>query len=101
MSERLDFHVGTSSWNAAMDPEGSIREEIGDLMKREGVPGIVCLACFDRRAESARVDYSGDLAIMGHGCWMATGEAISAVGRHMGIEEHRTLAAPLAEAEPV
>lgn len=50
----------------------------------------MCLACFDRRAENAGVDYSGDLAIMGHGCWLATGEAISVVGRHMGIEEYRT-----------
>ena len=90
MADRLDFHVGTSSWNATMDPTGSIRGEIGDPVQREGVPGVVCLVCFDRRAERASVDYSGDLAIMGHGCWLASGEAIKAVGRHIGNEGHRS-----------
>lgn len=40
---------------------------------------VLCLTCFDRRAEQAGVDYSGDVVIMGRGAWLACGVAAKAL----------------------
>lgn len=71
-TDGLDFHVGTSTWNAVVAPPDA------DLShyQREGWGGVFCLECFDRRAEARGVDYSGDLAIMGRRAWMADGQAM-------------------------
>jgi hypothetical protein len=37
--------------------------------------GVLCLACFDRRAERKDVDYSAFVAVGGRRCWMAPGGA--------------------------
>lgn len=75
----LDFHVPPEIWNAVVVP--SIRGYQQDMLvvgapyDREGWPGVLCLECFDRRAEARGIDYSGDLAVMGRGSWLATGVA--------------------------
>jgi hypothetical protein len=40
---------------------------------------VLCLTCFDRRAECAGVDYSGGVVIMGRESWLADGAAAKAL----------------------
>ena len=52
----LDFHVPDEVWQAV-------------------VPGrttVLCLDCFDRRAEAARVDYSPTIRLLGRQCGILT-----------------------------
>jgi hypothetical protein len=40
---------------------------------------VLCLTCFDRRAERMGVDYSGDVVVMGREAWLACGVAAKAL----------------------
>lgn len=40
---------------------------------------VLCLTCFDRGAESAVFDYSGDVIVMGRSAWLADGVAAKAL----------------------
>ena len=50
-----------------------VPEQVWDAVARDCT--VLCLTCFDRRAEGAAVDYSDSLVIMGRRSWLATGEA--------------------------
>jgi hypothetical protein len=55
----MDFYVPETIWEAAA-----------------GGCTVLCLACFDRRAERAGVDYSGAIVVMGRRSWLACGEGV-------------------------
>jgi hypothetical protein len=40
---------------------------------------VLCLTCFDRHAERAAVDYSGNVVVMGRSAWLADGVAAKAL----------------------
>src|ERR1700728_2508934 len=40
---------------------------------------VLCLTCFDRRAERVDVDYSCDVVVMGRSAWLADGFAARAL----------------------
>jgi hypothetical protein len=40
---------------------------------------VLCLTCFDRRAERVGVDYSGDVVVFGRSAWLADGAAAKAL----------------------
>jgi hypothetical protein len=54
-------------------PDGVWYAVVGDCQ------AVLCLTCFDRRAERAGVDYSGDLVVMGRSAWLADGVAAKAL----------------------
>src|SRR5207302_7664570 len=65
-SDGFDFHVPESIW----------RQVIAGASWR--VPGIervtnpvLCLSCFDRRAERVGINYSGSIVVMGRRSWLA------------------------------
>lgn len=76
-SEVIDFLVATPIWNYVMGGERTttytIREGLFDkeqYPRVEGVGGVVCLACFDRRAKALRIFYRDCLVVFGIDCWM-------------------------------
>jgi hypothetical protein len=75
--EVMDFLVSTAIWNYVMADQAettyTVRPGLFDermTPRVEGVPGVVCLACFDKRAREKRVEYYEDLIVFGVGCWM-------------------------------
>jgi hypothetical protein len=75
--EVMDFLVADPIWNFVMAGERettyTIREGLFDkrLMARsEGVGGVVCLACFDKRARALGIEYYQHVLLLGIGCWM-------------------------------
>ena len=75
----MDFTVATSIWNYVMAGEETttytIRPGLFDksLYPRvEGVGGVVCLACFDKRARACGVSYQDSLVLYGIDCWMGS-----------------------------
>lgn len=73
----MDFLVTDAIWNYVMAGQSettlTIRPGLFDvrLMPRsEGVGGVVCLSCFDVRAQRAGVEYRNHLVVFGHDCWM-------------------------------
>src|SRR5207253_1345605 len=55
-NDGIDFHVPPEIWNAVVAPIGwPAWWDWG---------GVLCLECFDRRAEKRGIDYSGGLAVM-------------------------------------
>ena len=62
----LDFHVPDVLWRAVID---------GQVWKVPGLGAVVdpvlCLACFDRRAEDRGVDYRPGLVVLGSRSWLA------------------------------
>jgi hypothetical protein len=73
----MDFLVATPIWNYVMggvtETTYTIREGLFDqtLAPRvEGIGGVVCLACFDKRARALGVPYRESLIVFGSGCWM-------------------------------
>jgi hypothetical protein len=79
-NDGLDFYVPPATWNAVVKPEirGYALDQtvVGEPYDREGWPGVLCLECFDRRAQARGIDYSGYVAVMGRKAWLATGEAM-------------------------
>lgn len=76
-TEVFDFLVSTAVWNFVMAGQEqttyTIRKGLYDqkLAPRvEGVAGVVCLACFDKRARKVGFDYSDYVTILGIDCWM-------------------------------
>lgn len=76
-TEVIDFLVATPIWNFVMSGEittsYTIREGLFDktLYPRvEGVPGVVCLACFDKRAKELHIPYYDSIIVFGIDCWM-------------------------------
>ena len=61
----LDFHVPDVLWRAVID---------GQVWKVPGLGAVVdpvlCLACFDRRAEDRGVDYRPGLVVLGSRSWL-------------------------------
>jgi len=51
-----------------------VPEQVWDAVARDCT--VLCLTCFDRRAESEAVDYSDSLVIMGRRSWLACGEGV-------------------------
>jgi hypothetical protein len=75
--EVMDFLVADVIWNYVMAGQDqttlTIRKGLFDerLMARsEGVGGIVCLACFDKRARALGIEYRQHLLVFGVRCWM-------------------------------
>lgn len=75
--EVIDFLVSTAIWNYVMGrqetTEYTLRRGTHDpaLAPRcEGVGGVVCLACFDKRARALNVPYAEYVTVLGIGCWM-------------------------------
>lgn len=73
----MDFLVSTTIWNFVMgglDTTATrIRATAWDPQfkpRAEGVGGVVCLECFDRRARALGVVYRDHLVLFGHDCWM-------------------------------
>jgi hypothetical protein len=76
-SEGIDFLVATPIWNYVMAGQAettyTIREGLFDKThypRVEGVGGVVCLACFDKRARDLGIPYRESLVVFGVGCWM-------------------------------
>lgn len=76
-SEVMDFLVADPIWNFVMAGEHqttyTIREGLFDkrfMARSEGVGGVVCLACFDKRARAAGVEYREHVLVFGVNCWM-------------------------------
>lgn len=72
----LDFLVATAIWNFVMADQ-HVTSYIVKLdysgvprPQSEGVGGVVCLACFDRRARAMGVEYRDHLVVFGTDCWM-------------------------------
>jgi hypothetical protein len=38
--------------------------------RAEGVGGVVCLSCFDKRARALNIEYRDHLVLFGHDSWM-------------------------------
>lgn len=74
----LDFHVPTPIWNEVTTVP------VWPPMAREGFPGVLCLECFDRRAQVRGIDYSGELVIMGRHAWLADGIAATRLRERVG-----------------
>jgi len=53
---------------------------------------VLCLTCFDRRAERVGVDYSGEIVVMGRACWLGSGVAAKALEARQAAE--RAIRAP-------
>lgn len=80
-NDGLDFHVTTEVWNAVVapryetytGPSGLPWTRPTDLTSyvREGWPGVLCLACFDKRAERRGVNYMNAVRVHGSRWWMA------------------------------
>lgn len=75
--EVMDFLVATPVWNYVMAGEQTtmytIREGLFDKRKQprcEGVGGVVCLACFDKRARALGMEYREHVLVFGVDCWM-------------------------------
>jgi hypothetical protein len=74
----IDFIVSTALWNFVMsggERQQTIYTVRPDAMGRmrpmsEGKGGVVCLACFDRRARALDVEYRDHVVAFGSGCWM-------------------------------
>jgi hypothetical protein len=73
----LDFLVSTAIWNYVIGGQTqtvyTIRPGLFEDVLRprvEGVGGVVCLACFDRRARALNVEYRDHLIVFGSDCWM-------------------------------
>ena len=58
----MDFYVPDTIWEAAA-----------------GGCTVLCIACFDRRAEKADVDYGGAIVVLGRRSWLACGVAAKAL----------------------
>lgn len=83
-SEVIDFLVATPIWNyvisggTARETMYTIREGLfpeagaaGELYPRvEGLGGVLCLACFDKRARELGINYRESLVVFGIECWM-------------------------------
>jgi hypothetical protein len=76
-SEVIDFLVADAIWNYVMAGQKSttlvIREGTYDKRlapRSEGVGGVVCLACFDKRARQMNIEYRQHLVVFGIDCWM-------------------------------
>lgn len=76
-SEVIDFLVATPIWNYVMARETTttytIRPGLFDQTaypRVEGAPGVVCLACFDKRARELGIPYRESLTVFGIDCWM-------------------------------
>lgn len=76
-TEVIDFLVADVIWNYVMGRQESttltIRKGLFDerLQPRsEGVGGVVCLACFDQRAQSLNIEYREHLVVLGRESWM-------------------------------
>lgn len=75
--EVIDFLVPDPIWNYVMggvtETTYTIRPGLFDkrLMPRsEGGGGVVCLACFDKRARELGVSYRDSVIVFGVECWM-------------------------------
>lgn len=75
--ETIDFLVSTAIWNYVMAGQKTttytVRPGLFDqrLYPRvEGVGGVVCLECFDKRARAAGISYRRSLVVFGLDCWM-------------------------------
>lgn len=74
----IDFLVATAIWNFVMSggrqPQTTytVRSDWNHIFRPmgEGLGGVVCLACFDRRARALCVEYRDHLIVFGSGCWM-------------------------------
>lgn len=66
------FHVPDHVWYAVM---GNSQD-------------VLCLTCFDRRAETTGVDYSGDVIVMGRSAWLADGTAARALEASNHLSPH-------------
>lgn len=76
-SEVIDFLVADVIWNYVMAGQESttltIRKGLFDerlAPRSEGVGGVVCLACFDKRARALNIEYRQHLVVLGIECWM-------------------------------
>jgi hypothetical protein len=56
-----------------------VPDDLWDTVR--GTRHVLCLTCFDRRAERLGVDYSGDVTIQGRSSWLACGVAMQALER--------------------
>lgn len=63
----IDFLVATPIWNLVMTAEEWPNGEDDP----EGVGGVLCLACFDKRACAYGVEYRDRLVIFGMFAWQA------------------------------
>lgn len=77
--EVMDFLVADPIWNYVISNGEceqtiqTIRVGLFDerLMARsEGLGGVLCLACFDKRARALRVEYREHVLVFGINCWM-------------------------------
>lgn len=78
-SEVIDFIVATPIWNYVMagitETTYTIREGLVDKTiypRVEGYGGVVCLACFDKRARVLSIPYWDSLVVYGIDCWMGS-----------------------------
>lgn len=76
-TEVIDFLVATSIWNYVIAGERettyTIRRGLFSTDERprvEGLGGVVCLACFDKRARALGISYRESLVVFGIDCWM-------------------------------
>ena len=76
-SEVMDFLVDTATWNYVMaDVERTTYTVRAGLFEDrlsprvEGVGGVVCLACFDKRARDKGIEYRDSVVVLGVDCWM-------------------------------
>lgn len=63
----IDFLVATPIWNLVLTGEEWPEPE----RDKEGVGGVLCLACFDALACAAGVEYRDRLVVFGRFAWMA------------------------------
>jgi hypothetical protein len=74
----MDFLVATAIWNFVMtggrqgQTTYTVRSDWNGVFRpmNEGVGGVVCLECFDKRAMALRVEYRDHVVVFGAGCWM-------------------------------
>lgn len=76
-TEVIDFLVATPIWNYVMAAQRetvyTIRKGLFDERMEprvEGAGGVVCLACFDKRARDLGIEYRQSLVVFGVDCWM-------------------------------
>jgi hypothetical protein len=73
----MDFLVSTTIWNFVMGGLDTTPTQVrlGLYEQRwrpraEGVGGVVCLSCFDKRARALNIEYRDHLVLFGHDSWM-------------------------------
>lgn len=66
-ADGIDFLVATPLWNRALTGE----DWPNGPDDKEGVGGVLCLACFDKRAAAMQIPYRDRLVVFGIHAWQA------------------------------